>query len=86
LRPQPDALPLATTSRAERVEEVDMIRWLAWTAGTLAAAVLWAVTAMAQQAPQHPTCDPVTHEFQASKEILADLKPGDRIDAKLRSC
>jgi len=91
-----------------------MIRWLAWTAGTVAASVLWAVTAMAQQAAPAPRCDParapqqvtgqvvkvdvpqgrvtiratdgVTHEFQASKETLADLKPGDRIDAKLRSC
>ncbi len=25
-----------------------------------------------------------THEFQASKETLQDLKPGDRIEAKLR--
>jgi Cu/Ag efflux protein CusF len=27
-----------------------------------------------------------THEFQASKETLQDLKPGDRIEATLRSC
>jgi Cu/Ag efflux protein CusF len=26
-----------------------------------------------------------THEFEASKETLQDLKPGDRIEAKLRS-
>ena len=91
-----------------------MIRWLAWSAGTVAAAILWAVTAMAQQPPQNARCDParapqqvsghvvkvdmqqlrvtiratdgVTHEFQASKETLADMKPGDRIEAKLRSC
>jgi hypothetical protein len=25
-----------------------------------------------------------THEFQASKETLQDMKPGDRIEAKLR--
>ena len=25
-----------------------------------------------------------THEFQASKETLADMKPGDTIEAKLR--
>ena len=30
--------------------------------------------------------DGTTHEFQASKETLADLKAGDRIEAKLRSC
>ena len=30
--------------------------------------------------------DGVTHEFQATKETLADLKPGDKIDARLRSC
>ena len=30
--------------------------------------------------------DGVTHEFQASRETLADMKVGDRIDAKLRSC
>ena len=30
--------------------------------------------------------DGTTHEFQASKETLADLKTGDRIEAKLRSC
>ena len=30
--------------------------------------------------------DGVTHEFQASKETLSDLKAGDHIDAKLRSC
>jgi Cu/Ag efflux protein CusF len=29
--------------------------------------------------------DGVTHEFQASKETLQDLKPGDKIDAKLRN-
>ena len=28
--------------------------------------------------------DGTTHEFQGSKETLADLKPGDRIEAKLR--
>lgn len=28
--------------------------------------------------------DGSTHEFQASKETLQDLKPGDRIEAKLR--
>jgi Cu/Ag efflux protein CusF len=28
--------------------------------------------------------DGVTHEFQASKETLQDLKQGDRIEAKLR--
>jgi Cu/Ag efflux protein CusF len=26
----------------------------------------------------------MTHEFQASKETLQDLKPGDRIEANLR--
>jgi hypothetical protein len=30
--------------------------------------------------------DGTIHEFQASKETLADLKTGDRIEAKLRSC
>jgi hypothetical protein len=25
-----------------------------------------------------------THEFQASKETLADMKPGDTVEAKLR--
>jgi hypothetical protein len=30
--------------------------------------------------------DGVTHEFAASKETLADMKVGDRVDAKLRSC
>ncbi len=30
--------------------------------------------------------DGTTHEFQASKETLADLKTGDRIEMKLRSC
>jgi hypothetical protein len=29
--------------------------------------------------------DGATHEFQASKETLRDLKVGDRIEAKLRS-
>jgi hypothetical protein len=29
--------------------------------------------------------DGATHEFQASKETLKDLKVGDRIEAKLRS-
>jgi hypothetical protein len=28
--------------------------------------------------------DGTTHEFKASKETIADLKPGDRIEAKLR--
>jgi hypothetical protein len=28
--------------------------------------------------------DGVTHEFQASKETLQDLKEGDRIEARLR--
>ena len=28
--------------------------------------------------------DGTVHEFQASKETLQDLKPGDRIEAKLR--
>ena len=31
------------------------------------------------------TDDGTTHEFQASKETLQDLKAGDRIEAKLRS-
>jgi hypothetical protein len=30
--------------------------------------------------------DGVTHEFAASKETLADMKVGDQISAKLRSC
>jgi len=25
-----------------------------------------------------------THEFQANRETLADMKPGDKIEAKLR--
>jgi len=29
--------------------------------------------------------DGTTHEFQAAKETLQDLKVGDKIDAKLRS-
>jgi Cu/Ag efflux protein CusF len=29
--------------------------------------------------------DGTTHEFQASRETLQDLKPGDKIEAKLRS-
>ena len=29
--------------------------------------------------------DGTTHEFQASKETLQDLKAGDRIEAKLRN-
>jgi len=29
--------------------------------------------------------DGTTHEFQASKETLQDLKAGDRLEAKLRS-
>lgn len=28
--------------------------------------------------------DGTTHEFRASKETLQDLKPGDRIEARLR--
>jgi Cu/Ag efflux protein CusF len=30
--------------------------------------------------------DGKTHEFQASRETLQDLKVGDRIEAKLRKC
>lgn len=64
-----------------------MIRWVAWTAGTLAAAVLWAVTAMAHQAPQTPKEDRARAPQQVSelKETLANLGPSDRIDAGRRS-
>ena len=30
--------------------------------------------------------DGVTHEFAASKETLAEMKVGDKVEAKLRSC
>ena len=29
--------------------------------------------------------DGTTHEFKASKETIADMKPGDRIEARLRA-
>ncbi len=43
--------------------------------GVMVAIPLWAVAA----------ADGKTHEFQASKETLQDLKVGDKIEASLRS-
>lgn len=63
-----------------------MKRWLVLSSVLTTAAFL--TTGLALGQPKADCKDraatPTTHEFQANRETLQDMKPGDKIEAKLR--